>query len=78
MTSMTRAVQDENDEVEQISPPKLGGDGAPERSEERVGVVPWDKPEEPPAIAHRYRGAQSAALLTQEGSSPGIVTENVN
>ena len=33
------------------------------------GWFRWDKPEEPPAIAHRYRGAQSAALLTQEGSS---------
>ena len=48
---------------------KLGGDAAPERCEERGGVVPVrDVAREPPAIAQRDSAAQSAALLTQEGS----------
>ena len=43
-------------------------------------MVPMNMAREPPAIARRFCGAQSAALLTQEGSSlptPGVVVASL-
>ena len=81
MADVTRDVTDVRKTKERRTETPLlsqEGNGAPERSEERVGVVPVNIARELPAIARRFYGAQSAPSLLRRAvisSSNFVITQ---